>query len=64
MAVLLCNVGDDDANGLDIGRLEVFEQATFISDRRWDPVVAYQWLGEDENLTTVRRIGQRLWVSN
>jgi hypothetical protein len=53
MAVLLCNVGYYDANCLNIGRLEVFEQATFISDRRWDAVVAYQWLGEDENLTTV-----------
>src|SRR5262245_752476 len=30
---------------------------------RWDAVIADQWIGEDQNLTGVRWIGQRLDIA-
>jgi hypothetical protein len=36
----------------------------FVSSRGWNAIVANKRLGEDENLSTVRRIGHRLRVTN
>jgi len=35
-----------------------------ISGRRWNTIVSNQRLGEDEDLSTVRRVSHRLGVSN
>jgi hypothetical protein len=64
MAVPQSIVLDDDTGGLDVGRLEVAEQAVLVPGGGGDAIVANQWLGEDENLATVGGIGHRLGVSD
>lgn len=53
VAVLHGVVLDDNARGLNVGRLEVSEQAMLIAGGRGDTVVADQRLSEDEDLATV-----------
>jgi hypothetical protein len=64
VAVLQGIVLDNDARSLDVGRLKVSEQAVLIAGGRGDAVVADQGLGEDENLSTVGRIGHGFRVSD
>jgi len=64
VAVLQRIVLDNNARRLDVGRLEVSEQAMLVAGGRGDAVVANQRLGEDEDLAAVGRVGHRLGVSN
>lgn len=64
VGVLECVVSYDDTGTLDVWRLKVAEQSVLVTDVAWDTVVADQWLGEDEDLTTVRWVGHGLWVAD
>lgn len=64
VGVFMCDVGNDNTNSLDVGALEIFQQAMLITGARRDTVVANEGLGEDEDLTTIGRIGQRLGISD
>jgi hypothetical protein len=64
MAVLQSVVLDHNTRRLDVGRLEVSEQAMLIAGRGGDAVVADQRLGEDEDLAAVRGVRHGLGVSN
>lgn len=64
VTVLLRNVGDNDTSRLEVGGLEVLEESIGVFLSGGDSVVANQWLGEDQNLATVGRVGQRLGVSH
>jgi hypothetical protein len=62
VAVLQSIVLDNDTGSLDVGRLEVSEQAMLIACRGRDAVVADQGLSEDENLSTIGWVGHRFRV--
>lgn len=64
VAVLLCNIGDDYTGRLEVGGLKVLKESIGVLLSRRDTVVANQWLGEDQNLATVRGIRQRLGISH
>ena len=62
VGVLSSVVGDDDTSTLDVWRFEVLEKTMLVAVAGWNTVVSDQWLSENQDLTTVRRIGHRLWV--
>jgi hypothetical protein len=64
MAILFSHVCDYDTSGLEVRRLEVLEKTMLVFLRRRHTVVANQGLGEDQDLTTVRRVSQGLGVSD
>lgn len=64
MAILFGNIGHHDASGLKIWRLEVSKEAVLVSRVRRDTVIADQRLSEDQDLSTIRGIGQGLRVSD
>jgi hypothetical protein len=64
MTVFLRIVRNNNTNALDVWRLKVFQQTSFVSGRGGDAIVADERLGENENLSTVRRVGHRLRISN
>lgn len=64
VAVLLRNISDDDTSRLQVGRLEVLQEAIDILLSRGHTIVANQGLSEDQNLTTVGGVGQRLGVAD
>lgn len=64
VAVLLSHIGDDDTSGLEVGRLKVLEQTVLVPLSGGNTVVTDQRLGEDQDLTTVGGVGQRLGVSD
>ena len=53
VTVLKSCIGNDNARGLDVWRLEVLEQTKLIPDRRGYAVVSNQRLSENEDLTAV-----------
>lgn len=64
MAMLQSVVLDDNARGLNVGGLEVSEQAVLVPSGGRYAVVTNQWLSKDEDLAAVRRVSHRLGVSN
>jgi hypothetical protein len=56
VAVALCFIRNNNAACLDVGAFKVSQQAMFVTDGRWDAIVANQRLRKDENLPTVTRI--------
>jgi hypothetical protein len=64
VAVLESIVLHNDARRLNVGRLEVSEQAVLIAGGRGHAVVADQRLGEDEDLAAVRGVRHGLGVSH
>ena len=57
MAVFCGEVGDDDARGLDVGRLEIAQQAVLVARVGGHAVVADERLREDEDLAPVGGVG-------
>lgn len=64
MAVVDSNIGDYDARALNVGRLEVLEQVPLVTLVRRHAIVSNEWLREDENLTSVGRVGHGLGVTD
>lgn len=64
VAVLLSHIGHNHASGLQVGGLEILEKTVLVPLSRRHAVVANQGLSEDQDLTTVGRIGQRLGIPN
>jgi hypothetical protein len=64
MTVLLSIICNHNTHTLNVGRLEVFQQSMIVPGRGWNAIVADKGLRENENLSTVRRVGHRLRVSN
>jgi hypothetical protein len=64
MTVLHGVVLNDNAGGLDVGRLEVSEQSVFIPRLGGHSIIANQRLCKDEDLATVGGIGHGFGVSN
>lgn len=62
--VLLSDIGNNNTDGLEMGRLEVFQETILVPLVRGDTIVSNERLGEDENLATVGRIGKSLGISN
>lgn len=64
VAVLLSHIGHNHTSSLEVGGLEILEKTVLVPLGRRHAVVADQGLGEDQDLTTVGRIGQRLGIPN
>jgi hypothetical protein len=64
MTVLLSNIGNNNTCGLQVGGFKVLQQAIGVFFSRWHTIVTNQRLCEDQNLAAVRRISQRLGVSD
>lgn len=64
MAVPLCHVGDDNTRRLEVGRFEILEQPKVVLLKGRHTIVANQWLGEDQNLSTVGGIRQGFGVAD
>lgn len=64
MAVLEGVIGDNDTNALNVRRLEVLEKSELVTLVGGDAVVANEWLGEDEDLSTVGRVRHGLRVAD
>lgn len=64
VAVALCNIGNDDTGGLEVGGLKVLEKTMVVLLEGGDTVVANEGLGEDQDLAPVGRIGQGLGVTD
>src|SRR5205814_6595414 len=64
VTIFFCNVCNNDTNGLYIRGLEIFQEAMLITIARRDSIVSNEWLCENQNLSTIRRVGQGLWVAN
>jgi hypothetical protein len=64
VAVLEGVVGDDDADALDVGGLEVLEEAVLVALVGGDAVVADEGLGEDEDLAAVGGVCHGLGVAD
>lgn len=59
------DISNNDTDTLSVWRLKVLEQVVLVTGgTRWDTVVTNKRLGKDEDLTLVRRIGHRLWVTD
>ncbi len=56
VGVFFCYVCYDDADGLDVGRFEVAQEAALVAGGGWDAVVSNEGLCEDENLAAVGRV--------
>jgi len=54
----------NDADGLDVGRFEVAEEAALVAGGGRDAVVSNEGLCEDENLAAVGRVGERLRIAD
>ena len=63
MAVFLGKIGHHDARGLDVGRLEIAQEAVLVARIGGNAIVANQRLCKDEDLAAIRRVGQRLGVA-
>lgn len=64
MAVLQSHIGHDDPGTLEVRGLEILEKVVLVTLGRRHAVVANQRLGEDQNLSTVRRIRHGFAVSH
>jgi hypothetical protein len=64
MAVLDSIVLDNNTRRLDVWGLKVSEQAMLVPGRGGDSVVANERLSENEDLSTIGRVGHGLRVAN
>jgi hypothetical protein len=64
MRVLSGSVCNNNGSSLDVGALKVLVEAVLVAHGSGHTVVANQRLGEDQNLTAVRRVGHGLGVSD
>ena len=64
MAMMLCNICNDDTCCLNIRRLKVSEKAVLVTGGGRDAVVADQRLCEDQDLATIGRVGHGLWIAD
>ena len=63
MTILLGDVGDNHTSTLDMRRLEVPQEVPFVTLRGRHAIVSNQWLREDQDLSSVGRVGHRLRVA-
>lgn len=64
VGILEGSVCNHNAGGLDMWRLEVFEETGFVTVTAGNTIIPDEWLRENQDLTTVRRIGHGLWIAN
>lgn len=64
VAVVECDIGDDNSGTLNVWGLKVLEEVELVTFVRGHTVVSNQRLGKDENLAAVRRVGHGLGVAN
>lgn len=64
MAVLFGNIGHYYPCRLNVWRLKVSKQAVTVTCRGWDAVVTNEWLSENKDLATVRRVGHGFRIAH
>jgi hypothetical protein len=64
VGVLRGSICDNNGSSLDVGALKVLVETVLVAHGSGHTVVANQRLGEDQNLTAVRRVGHGLGVSD
>lgn len=64
MRVLFCYVGDNNSDGLEMRGLEVSQQAIRVARVRGDAIVPNKRLGEDQDLSAVRRVRKGFRVAD
>lgn len=64
VAVLLGDIGNDNASALDVGGFEILEEVILVTLIRRHTVVADEGLGENQNLATVGGVRHGLGVSH
>mmetsp|Transcript_42298 Transcript_42298/g.106708 ORF Transcript_42298/g.106708 Transcript_42298/m.106708 type:complete len:345 (-) Transcript_42298:323-1357(-) len=57
-------IGHDQASHMDTRGLKVLQDAKLVRFNRRDAIVSDVWIGQHKNLTSVRRIGERLDVAH
>lgn len=55
---------DDQASDVRTVGFEVFREAVFVFFFWWDAVIADEWVSEDENLASIRWVGEAFRVAH
>ena len=64
VTILFRHIRHHYPHSLQMRRFKVSQQPIFITSWRWHSIIANKRLCEDENLATIRWVGQWFWVTN